>query len=288
MVSLGIWIKVILDRRQTINIFCSLVLYHHSLADIQTTLDSLLSTDIVEKIILVDNGGCDWANKLDNSNIDYIKAAKNGGFGYGHNLAINEYAHLSEYFLICNPDIDFKPEQLKKLHDIAQRSQAGLFSPRIIYPDGSNQFGQRLLPTPLNLFARRFLPKFMSSKLDGRYLLQFAFFDKPTLIPNVSGSFMLFRSECLIDLGGFDERYFMYMEDIDLSRQCSVRYGVLYVPEVCVMHEHQQASYKNKIMLKAHVISAIHYFNKWGWIYDKERKKINKEVIKNLSIVIKK
>ena len=205
MVSLEIWIKVILDRRQTINIFCSLVLYHHSLTDIQTTLDSLLSTDIVEKIILVDNGGCDWADQLDNSNIDYIKATKNGGFGYGHNLAINEYADLSEYFLICNPDIDFKSEQLKKLHDIAQRSQAGLFSPRIIYPDGSNQFGQRLLPTPLNLFARRFLPKLISNNLDDKYLLRNITFNEPVLIPNISGSFMLFKSECLLELGGFDE-----------------------------------------------------------------------------------
>lgn len=282
MVSLGIWIKVILDRRQTINIFCSLVLYHHSLADIQTTLDSLLSTDIVEKIILVDNGGCDWADQLDNSNVDYIKATKNGGFGYGHNLAINEYAHLSEYFLICNPDIDFKSEQLKKLHDVAQRSQAGLFSPRIIYPDGSNQFGQRLLPTPLNLFARRFLPKLISNNLDDKYLLRNITFNEPVLIPNISGSFMLFKSECLLELGGFDERYFMYMEDIDLSRRCAVTFGSLYVPSTYIIHEHQQASYKDKILLKAHIISAVRYFNKWGWFYDEERKQLNATVLRGL------
>lgn len=282
MVSLGTWIKVILDRRQTINIFCSLVLYHHSLADIQATLGSLLRTDSIDKIILVDNGGCDWAHQLEHTKIVYIKAERNGGFGYGHNLAMHKYAHLSDYFLICNPDIDFDPKELEKLLEVANSSSAGLYSPKIIYPDGTEQFGQRLLPTPLNLFARRFLPAYFSNNLDNRYLLKTLTIERPASIPNVSGSFMLFNSDCLLALGGFDERYFMYMEDIDLSRRCAQRYGVLYVPSVCVIHEHQQASYKNKTLLRAHVISAIQYFNKWGWVFDKLRKKINRDTIAKL------
>lgn len=263
--------------------FVSIVLYQHMLADIQKTLDSLLNSSIVEKIIVVDNGGCDWANNLDNPKISYIKADRNGGFGYGHNLAIYKYAHLSDYFLICNPDIDFHSEELEKLYEVAKSSQSGLYSPKIMYPDGSNQFGQRLLPNPLNLFARRFLPKHISQKLDEQYLLKQFFIDKPIAIPNVSGSFMLFKSECLLELGGFDERYFMYMEDVDLSRRCVVRFGVLYVPEAYVTHEHQQASYKNKALLKAHIVSAIQYFNKWGWIIDKDRQRINAETIESLN-----
>lgn len=262
--------------------FCSLVLYQHTLADIQTTLDSLLRTDSVDKVILVDNGGCDWASHLSHAKICYIKAERNGGFGYGHNLAISEFAHLSDYFLICNPDIDFDAEALEKLLRVARASSAGLYSPKIIYPDGIEQFGQRLLPTPLNLFARRFLPQYVSNKLDDRYLLKTFTIDKPAFVPSVSGSFMLFRSECLLALGGFDERYFMYMEDIDISRRCAVRFGVLYVPSAVVIHEHQQTSYKNKAMLKAHIISAIKYFNKWGWVFDKQRKKINRETIAKL------
>lgn len=262
--------------------FCSLVLYHHTLADIQVTLGSLLSTDIIKKIILVDNGGCDWANSVDNPKICYIKADRNGGFGYGHNLAINQYAHLSDYFLICNPDIDFASEELDKLYEVAKSSQAGLFSPKIIYPDGSDQFGQRLLPTPLNLFARRFLPKYLSEKLDQTYLLKNLNIKEPTPIPNVSGSFMLFKSKCLITLNGFDERYFMYMEDIDLSRRCAEVFGVLYVPNVYIVHEHQQASYKDKGLMRAHIISSIRYFNKWGWINDVKRKQINTETLRLL------
>lgn len=262
--------------------FCSLVLYQHTLADIQSTLDSLIRTDSVHKIILVDNGGCDWANHLNHAKISYIKAERNGGFGYGHNLAIHKYAHLSDYFLICNPDIDFDPDELEKLLRVANSSSAGFYSPKIIYPDGTDQFGQRLLPTPLNLFARRFLPEHFSKILDDRYLLKTRSIEKPVSIHNASGSFMFFRSECLLALDGFDERYFMYMEDIDLSRRCAQRFGVLYVPSVCVIHEHQQASYKSKILLRAHIISAIQYFNKWGWIFDKQRKESNRETIAKL------
>jgi len=262
--------------------YASLVLYQHTLADIQTTLNSLFRTDSVDKVILVDNGGCDWANRLDNPKISYIKAERNGGFGYGHNLAIHKYAHLSDYYLICNPDIGFDPKELEKLLEIAKASPRGLYSPKIIYPDGTDQYGQRLLPTPLNLFARRFLPDYVSKKLDDRYLLKTLEIEMPVPVPSVSGSFMLFRSECLLTLGGFDERYFMYMEDIDLSRRCAVKFGVLYVPSACVIHEHQQASYKNKALLKAHIISAIKYFNKWGWVFDRQRGRINKKTIKRI------
>ena len=265
-----------------LSIITSLVLYKHTLADIKTTLDSLLRTDSVDKVILVDNGGCDWASQLDNPKVAYIKAERNGGFGYGHNLAMREYAHLSDYFLICNPDIDFDPEELEKFYSVAKSSQAGLYSPKIIYPDGTEQFGQRLLPTPLNLFARRFLPQYFSNKLDDLYLLKNLVIDKPASVPNISGSFMLFRSECLLALGGFDERYFMYMEDIDLSRRCAVKFGTLYVPIAYIIHEHQQASYKNKALLKAHIISAIKYFNKWGWVFDKQRRQINRVTIAKL------
>lgn len=265
-----------------LSIITSLVLYHHTLADIQNTLDSLLRTDSVDKIILVDNGGCDWAHQLDHAKICYIKADRNGGFGYGHNLAINYYEHLSDYFLICNPDIDFDSEELEKLLEVAKSSPAGLYSPKIIYPDGTEQFGQRLLPTPLNLFARRFLPQYFSKKLDERYLLKTLTVDKLATVPSVSGSFMLFKSECLLALNGFDERYFMYMEDVDLSRRCAVKFGTLYVPSACVIHEHQQASYKNKALLKAHIISAIKYFNKWGWVFDKQRRQINRETVTQL------
>lgn len=255
----------------------SIVLYHHQYDDIQKTLVSLLSCQYTKKVILVDNGGSSWANELHNEKIIYIKSPKNGGFGSGHNLAIRQYAKDCEFFLICNPDVYFDGDQLECLIEIAQTRTEGLFSPKILYPNGNNQYGQRLLPTPLNLFARRFAPNY-ADKLDERYLLKNKTFDRPSFVPVCSGCFMLFRSSALLELGGFDDRYFMYLEDFDLSRRCAIKYGNCFVPNVNIYHEHGQGSYHNKALLKYHIQSAIAYFNKWGWWFDNERDEMNQKV----------
>ena len=259
----------------------SIVLFHHVQLEIQRVIDNLLAASNTQKIILVDNGGCDWASELNHPKITYIKSPKNGGFGYGHNLAIQQYSKDSELFLICNPDIYFEPSEFDRLVSMVKIRKEGLFSPTICNPDGTNQYGQRLLPTPLNLFARRFLPSW-ADKLDEIYLLKNQPFDKPGFVPVCSGSFMLFRSQALLELGGFDDRYFMYLEDFDLSRRCASRFGNCYVPDVKIYHEHAQGSYKNKKLLKYHIQSTIKYFNKWGWLFDSERQILNRKTLESL------
>lgn len=257
--------------------YASIVLYHHHYNDIKKTLDSLLACPSLQKIILVNNGDSEWAESLENDRVIYIKSPKNGGFGYGHNLAISQYAEECEFFLICNPDVYFDKEQLENLLNIAKNRNEGLFSPKILYPNGENQYGQRLLPTPLNLFARRFLTSY-ANKLDEDYLLKSKVFKEPSFVPNVSGCFMLFRSKALLQLNGFDDNIFMYLEDIDLSRRCAVKFGNCFVPNIHIYHEHGQGSYHNKTLLKYHIQSAIYYFNKWGWYFDKERQYLNAKV----------
>lgn len=262
--------------------YCSIVLYHHTYQDIRKTLNSLLGTTNCQKIILVDNGGCEWANYLDNSKIIYLKSPKNGGFGYGHNLAIKRYAKYSEFFLICNPDIYFEPNQLDNLVSIAKQRKEGLFSPKICNPDGTNQYAQHLLPTSANLFARRFLAG-LGDKLDEAYLLKSYHIYKPCFMPACSGCFMLFCSTVLLKLGGFDERYFMYLEDFDLSRRCAEKFDNCYVPTVIIYHKHTRGSYKDKQLLKYHIQSALKYFNKWGWLIDKQRSHLNQKAIMQFS-----
>lgn len=273
MLFLKKWAKAIFQKKR-FNMYVSIVLYHHNQEDIQATLDSLLSSSSIKKIILVDNGGSEWAEHLQHESIIYLKSPKNGGYGFGHNLAIKKYAHESEFFLICNPDVYFYGQDLDEFLNIAKQQPHGLFSPRVLYPDGSNQYGQRLLPTPLNLFARRFLPE-LAAKLDEAYLLKHRTFDGLANVPTCSGCFMLFRSSALLELKGFDERFFMYMEDVDLSRRCFEKFGNCFVPSIAIYHQHEQGSYKNPMLLKYHIQSAIKYFNKWGWIFDKRRSILN-------------
>ncbi|MCF9045712.1 glycosyltransferase [Acinetobacter nectaris] len=266
-------------QRRTI---ASIVIYKHDYEELEPTLTSLINSPDINKIILVDNDQSSWANTDIHEKIHYLKSEGNFGFGFGHNKAIKAFAKETDFFIICNPDIAFEKEQLKNLLNYAESSSKGMFLPKIIKGDGSNQQGARLLPTPLNLFARRFSPK-LAEKLDQQYLLKDFKENKPIEAPNLIGCFLVFRSSVLIELNGFDERFFMYMEDIDLSRRCYEKFGAVYYPLAHVTHLHEQGSYKNPVLLKAHIKSAIQYFNKWGWAIDSRRKDINTNCLKQLS-----
>ena len=255
-------------------VIVSVVLFKHSYADLKPTLESLFLSPLIEKIILVDNDESEWASTLINPKVVYVKSDGNYGFGYGHNLAIQKYARESDYFLICNPDIQFTQSEFQKIVNFAETRVEGLFLPKIVYPSGENQFGARLLPSPLNLFARRFAPK-LADQLDQQYLLKDMDLSQPVFVPNLSGCFMFFRSVNLLELEGFDERFFMYLEDIDLSRRCAEKFGTIYYPLATVIHHHEQSSYKNTKLLKAHLQSALKYFNKWGWFFDLKKTKLN-------------
>jgi GT2 family glycosyltransferase len=93
---------------------------------------------------------------------------------------------------------------------------------------------------------------------------------------------MLLRTEALKDVGLFDERFFMYPEDIDLTRRMHRKYRTVFYPEVSIVHHHAQSSYVNYRMLLIHIWNLIKYFIKWGWFLDKERREVNKKIAQNL------
>ena len=74
----------------------------------------------------------------------------------------------------------------------------------------------------------------------------------------------------------------MYPEDIDITRRMHKYYRTMFIPDETIVHAHQAASYKSRKMLKIHITNMIKYFNKWGWIYDKERSVWNKQLLKEL------
>jgi hypothetical protein len=86
---------------------------------------------------------------------------------------------------------------------------------------------------------------------------------------------MLLRQSILLEIGGFDERFFMYPEDIDLTRRIAVRCDTIFFPGVEVFHEHGAHSHRSLKMLFIHIANIIKYFNKWGWIADPIRVDLN-------------
>jgi GT2 family glycosyltransferase len=93
---------------------------------------------------------------------------------------------------------------------------------------------------------------------------------------------MFLRTKALTVSGLFDERFFMYPEDIDLSRRIHEHYDTLYYPHVFITHKHEAASYRNYKMLWIHIKNMVKYFNKWGWFKDKKREEINFSTLNKL------
>ena len=164
-----------------------------------------------------------------------------------------------------------------------EHPDVGQLIPNTIYPNGQLQHVVRLLPTPAIQILRRFLPKTWFQKQNNQFLLRDWKHDKPLNVPFHMGCFMFFRNTILQEVGGFDEHFFMYMEDIDLTRRVHRKAKTLFWPAITIVHNHQRASYKNRRLLKIHIQSAIRYFNKWGWLVDKERTKWNQMVMKEIN-----
>lgn len=268
----------------------SIVLYNTKVNDLKRVIDSYFAYQGEKQLFLVDNSPSDELKNIvamyPNNEIHYIFNNANMGYGKAHNIAIKKSIEQNlPYHIILNPDIIIEKGALEKLTDyMEQHLEVGNIMPKIIYPNGELQYLRKLLPSPIDLIFRRFIPvKKWKEAINKKYELHSFGYDKIMNVPNLSGCFMFLRTEVLKQVGLFDENIFMYLEDIDLNRRIYSKYQTIYYPEATVIHEHQKESYKSKKLLKAHIKSAIYYFNKYGWFFDKERTYINKKTLRGLS-----
>ena len=262
----------------------SLVTYKSRLSDVEPVIEGVLAGN-PEKFFIVDNSSDEkFAAELTEKypgRITYIPS-DNRGFGAGHNQAIREALKLgSNFHAIVNPDISFAPGTLEKITEYMQNHpETGLVMPKTLYPDGAMQYNCKLLPSPADLIFKRFLPKFPTRKRMYKFMMRNFDYEKIMFVPYLCGCFMVFSKEALEKAGLFDERFFMYPEDIDITRRiCAAGFDTVYYPEAEVIHAHEQASKKSWRMLKIHIVNMIRYFNKWGWFFDRERRKINREIL---------
>lgn len=265
----------------------SIVLYHNKKEQVLRAIRSVLNTDLNVRLYLVDNSSNDVLKELAqlDSRITYIFNNANLGYGKAHNIAIRKSIedHVP-YHLVLNPDVYFERGVLEELYAYMEHNKdIGNIMPQVRYPDGEIQYLCKLLPTPIDLIFRRFMPfKKWQEKRNEKYELRWTGYDKIMNVPYLSGCFMFLRTNVLQDIGMFDEQYFMYPEDLDLTRRIYNRYRNIFYPKVTIIHEHEKASFKNFKMMKIHILNMIKYFNKWGWIFDKEREKVNKLLLKEL------
>ncbi|XZG70778.1 glycosyltransferase [Chitinibacteraceae bacterium HSL-7] len=251
-----------------------LVVYRTPVAELIPLFDLLAQGPQVERVLIFDNGvDAELERAVRARGWDYLSEGRNLGFGAGHNRILAALGDVAPpLHWLVNPDLSWSTSPLPMLATtLSRRQDAAAVMPDVRNPDGTRQHLAKRLPSPLMLIGRRFLPK--TAWLESRvhhYEMRDADFSATFAAPLISGCCMLWRSEVLRAISGFDECYFLYLEDYDLCRRAAEHGGALLVePAASVVHGFARASYRLGRPLLWHLSSAMRYFTRWGWFADR-------------------
>jgi hypothetical protein len=224
--------------------------------------------------ILVDNG-CDGTAAMVRERFPWVTVIEPGanlGFAKGNNLGIR--AATGEYVMLTNPDLTIFPGEMEKLVAFADATpDAGLIGPRVEHPNGDRQATCTRFPRmTIPALRRTFLGKMPWGK---RFIDSYLMDDVDHSVPHdadvLYGAAILARRRVLEEIGHFDERFFMYYEDVDLCRRAWAKgWRVVYAPVARFPHYHARESMiANPLELftkpttRYHIASSVRYHLKY-------------------------
>ena len=231
-------------------ILISIVYYDTDMNVFLKTIQSIIeSTNINFFLVVINNSDINicFIEKM-HKHIYVINHGGNIGFGKGHNLSLNSGA-TSQFFLVLNPDIEFNSDVLRKLIDMYKGlKNPGLLIPQLFFSDQSFQQTYRSFPSFFGFFFDLFRDLKIKHK-EGTYEI-----DSP------SGCFLFAKFNIFKSCNGFDERFFLYMEDIDLSYRISLNYKNYFTSDFQIIHKYQRASRKKFKNFILHLISFFKFY----------------------------
>ncbi len=270
----------------------SIVLFHTPRRQVFALLDSLAAACARARaelplgdigVTLIDNSGGGTAPnefspgdmneagrlfRLENRKLKLRHGHGNVGYGAAHNLAIGESA--AEYHLLLNPDVELAADALAAgLAHLDGHSEAVLVSPLVITEPNRRQYLCKRYPSLLVLLLRGFAPAIARKPFAGKlaaYEMRDLPADEPSAgIPIASGCCMLCRTGALREAGGFDEGYFLYFEDFDLSLRLGRLGHLVHLPAMRIRHEGGNAAAKGWRHIAMFCRSGRRFFNRHGW-----------------------
>ncbi|MGE5812065.1 MAG: glycosyltransferase [Ignavibacteria bacterium] len=223
----------------------SIIIVNYNVKEfIQNLLHSIFKAgcNLKYEIIIIDNASDDGSAdfiKEKFPNINLISNKKNLGFGKANNIGLA--AAKGKYILLINPDTLIREDTLEKMISFFESSpDAGLAGCKILNPDGSLQLAcRRSFPGPWTSFCKvtGLSSLFPHSRLFARYNLTYLDENRTYEVDAISGSFMMMKKEVYEKIGGFDEQFFMYGEDLDLCyRIQKAGWKVYYTPDTQIIH----------------------------------------------------
>ena len=228
---------------------------------VEALVEALVACPSVGQIILTLNVPEPLAAVVRKHDIHIIANPTPRGFGANHNAAFRVCDR--DFFCPLNPDIEFDGDPFAALIErLSANRTAALAAPAVVAPDGRMEDSLRPFPSVRGLVRKALVGD------PGRYPVAAG---DPDFYPEwVAGMFMLFRSAAYRDLGGFDERFFLYYEDVDVcARAWKAGMPVLACPSVAVVHDARRDSHRRFAYLRWHATSMLRYFVKyWGRLPD--------------------
>lgn len=240
------------------------------------------------EILVIDNdsGGDSIGTlraRLRHPHVRIIEMPQNEGYARGNNRAVPHAT--GEFVLIINPDNELRPDALAKMKQhLIENPHVGIVAPRLVYPDGSVRDSARAFPAPLDVILKRTpLSRLFQARL-AAYTGEHIRKDAPHAQETdwIVGACLLLRKDLLEELGGFDERFFLFFEDIDLCRRCwekgkAVHYlaSAEAADRKMRLSEGGVGSLLTSKVGRIHIGSAWKYFRKWGFMLKKATKKLH-------------
>ena len=205
-------------------------------------LEILLTLNVSEKIPFAENAF--------NYPLSLIQNRNPRGFGANHNAAFRQMQ--GDYFCIANPDIRLEHDPFRTLIQALGYDHIAVAAPRIFNTQGHCEDNIRRFPTPVSI-----LRKALKVGSHNEYRDQ----SKPFIAEWVAGMFMLFKPEAYQTIGGFDERYHLYYEDVDICARLKLAgYNAMACPAATVIHNARRESHRNLRYTKWHLQSMIRFF----------------------------
>jgi N-acetylglucosaminyl-diphospho-decaprenol L-rhamnosyltransferase len=231
----------------------AIIVTHDSAEQLRTQLSCVPLRSAFDRILVVDNASSDGSTEMAReAGVELIERDRNDSFA----AAINEGVRRSssELFAVLNPDVLLDdPEVVEALERCFDDPAVGLAAPALRLPHGGLQDSARTVPSPIDLARRRF----------GRKRLGAIPADRLTDVDWVVGAFVVVRRTAFEEVGGFDERYRLYFEDVDFCvRMWSHGWRVRLNPDVVARHEHRAFSRGSMVSwaTRQHVRSAALFF----------------------------
>lgn len=250
------------------NVSAAIVTYNNEDIILNTLNSIILNTKKVNlKLFVIDNCSTDKTIEVVKTNfpqVEVINSEKNNGFGHGHNMVLPYLS--SEYHFVINPDILLKDDSISFIVEkLENDSSVIMATSKILNDDGSEQFLPKKNPKFSYLLGGR-LEKYGSffAKLRSEYTMKNHSYKMPFEIEFCTGCFFGIRTDAYKILNGFDERFFMYFEDADLTRRAKKIGKVVFYPDVEVTHLWERASTKSYKFFLIQIKSMFKYFFKWA------------------------